>query len=139
MSRIWALHLLCFVLPLTCTLFLASAPHAAWGALSWLLVIVVSIALDMRSPTERRQPLPTLPGWPFNGVLYALAVRQLVNVALLVRMAAFQGVWTTDALVGVILVGVGSGYLGFVVAHELIHRSSPRLQALGPPVLCTVF
>jgi alkane 1-monooxygenase len=134
---IWALHLLCFVLPVGCTLFLATAPHPCYGAFPWLLVVAISIALDMRSPAERRQPLPTLPGWPFDGVLYALAALQILNVGLLVRIAALEGAWTADTIVGVILVGISSGYSGFVVAHELIHRSSPRLQMLGRLMLCT--
>jgi len=134
---IWALHLLCFVLPVGCTLFLATAPHPWYGAFPWLLVVAISVALDMRSPAERRQPLATLPGWPFDGVLYALAALQLLNVGLLVRIAALEGAWTADAIVGVILVGISSGYSGFVVAHELIHRSSPRLQMLGRLMLCT--
>jgi alkane 1-monooxygenase len=134
---IWALHLLCFVLPVSCTLFLASAPHPWFGAVPWLLVIAVSIVLDMRSPSERRQPLATLPGWPFDGVLYALAALQLVNVALLVRVAAVEGFSSADALVGLVLVGVSSGYSGFVVAHELIHRSSRGMQLVGRVMLCT--
>ena len=67
--RVWALHLLCFALPITCMLFLTTSPHAPLPSLAWLLVIVASIVLDMRSPGEHRQPLPTLPGWPFDGVL----------------------------------------------------------------------
>jgi len=80
--RVWMLHLLCFLLPITCVVFAVTAPHPWYGAWPWLLVVIVSIALDMRSPDEHRQPLPTLPGWPFDGVLYALAALQLVNVAL---------------------------------------------------------
>lgn len=136
--RVWALHLLCFVLPVTSVLFLVTAPHATLPSLAWLLVIVLSIVLDMRSPGERRQPAPTLPGWPFDGVLHALAVLQLANVALLVRMVAAHGFWTADTLVGVLLVGIGSGYSGLVVAHELIHRAAPHLQQLGRVLLCTV-
>ena len=135
--RVWALHLLCFTLPLTCLLFLLTAPHPWLGALPWLLVVAISVVLDMQSPAERRQPLPTLPGWPFDGVLYALAALQIANVALLVRMVGLHGGWNADAAVGIILVGIGSGYSGFVVAHELIHRSSPWLQTLGRLMLCT--
>jgi len=101
-------------------------------------VIVLSIVIDMRSPGEHRQPAPTLPGWPFDGVLYALAGLQVLNVALFVRMVVVHGFWTTDTLVGVLLVGIGSGYSGLVVAHELIHRAAPHLQQLGRVLLCTV-
>jgi alkane 1-monooxygenase len=130
-ARVWALHLLCFVLPVASFGFLLSAPHPWFTSLPWLLVIVGSIAIDMRSPREERQPLATMPGWPFDGVLYALFALQITNVALLVRMVALDGFFTTDALVGWLLVGINSGYSGFVVAHELIHRASSSMQQLG--------
>jgi len=136
--RIWALHLLCFVLPLTSILFLVTAPHPWYAALPWLLVIVISIALDVRSPGEQRQPVATMPGWPFDSVLYLLSALQVANVALLVRMVAVHGVLTCDTLVGLVLVGIGSGYSGLVVAHELIHRTRPHMQQLGRLLLCTV-
>jgi alkane 1-monooxygenase len=137
-ARVWALHLLCFVLPLTCALFLGTAPHPWYASVAWLLVIALSIAADVRSPGERRQPAPTLPGWPFDGVLYALAALQLVNLALFVRMVATYGFWTTDTFVGVVLLGVTSGYSGIVVAHELIHRAAPHMQQIGRALLCSV-
>jgi len=129
--RVWALHLLCFALPVASFVFLLTAPHAWYGALPWLVVIVGSIAADMRSPRERRQPLATMPGWPFNGVLYVLAALQLANVALIVRMVALHGFFATETFVGLLLVGINSGYSGFVVAHELIHRASSGMQQLG--------
>jgi alkane 1-monooxygenase len=136
--KIWSLHLLCFVLPIASFVFLLTAPHAWYGALPWLLVIIGSIAIDMQSPRERRQPLAAMPGWPFNGVLYALFALQLVNVALLVRMVALHGFFTTDTLVGFLLVGINSGYSGLVVAHELIHRASSAMQQLGRLMLVSV-
>jgi len=135
--RVWALHLLCFVLPVASLAFLLTAPHPWWAALPWLLVLIGSILLDMRSPSERRQPLATMPGWPFDGVLYLLFALQIANVALLVRMVALHGFFTADTLVGWLLVGINSGYSGFVVAHELIHRASPALQRLGRLMLAS--
>jgi alkane 1-monooxygenase len=79
-----------------------------------------------------------MPGWPFDGVLYVLAVLQLVNVALLVRMVALHGFFATDTLVGWLLVGINSGYSGLVVAHELIHRASSGMQRLGRLMLVSV-
>lgn len=134
-ARIWALHLLCFVLPVACFGFLLSAPHAWYASLPWLLVVIGSIVLDMQSPREHRQPAATMPGWPFDGVLYALFALQLANVALLVRMVAVHGFFTADTFVGLLLVGINSGYSGFVVAHELIHRSSSLMQQLGRVML----
>ena len=135
--RVWALHLLCFVLPVASLAFLLTAPHPWWATLPWLLVLIGSIVIDMRSPSERRQPLATMPGWPFDGVLYLLFALQIGNVALLVRMVALHGLFTADTLVGWLLVGINSGYSGFVVAHELIHRASPFLQRLGRLMLAS--
>ncbi len=136
--RVWALHQLCFVLPIASFVFLVSAPHAWFGSLPWLLVLLGSIVADMRSPGEHRQPATTLPGWPFDGVLYALFALQLANVALLVGMVAEHGFFTTDTFVGLALVGINSGYSGFVVAHELIHRASSSMQQLGRLMLVSV-
>lgn len=137
-ARVWALHLLCFVLPVTSLLFLLSAPHPWWASLPWLLVVIASIVIDMRSPGERRQPAATMPGWPFDTVLYLLFALQIVTVGLLVRMVALHGVFATDTLVGLLLVGINSGYSGLVVAHELIHRSSRSMQQLGRVLLASV-
>ncbi len=136
--RVWTLHLLCFVLPLTCGLFLLTAPHAWYLSLPWLLAIVASIWIDMRSPRERRQPAATLPGWPFDAVLYALVALQVANAALLVRMVALHGFWTADTFVAVLLAGINAGYSGLVVAHELIHRPQWHMQQLGRVLLATV-
>jgi alkane 1-monooxygenase len=135
---VWSLHLLCFVLPLTCVLFLATAPHSPLGAFAWWSVLAVSVWLDMRGASERRQPLPTLPGWPFDAVLYVLAALQLCIVAAFVHMVTVQGFWHADTLAGVFLVGINSGYSGIVVAHELIHRPQGHMQTLGRIVLGSV-
>ena len=130
-ARLLALHSLCFVLPLATLAFFLSAPHGRAGALAWLLVIVASVLADGRSGDERRQPAPTLPGWPFDGVLYALFALQLVNLALLVRMAASQDFFRIDSLVAWLLMGTTSGYSGIVVAHELMHRKAPHMKRLA--------
>ncbi len=137
-ARVWVLHLLCFVLPLTCVGFLTTAPHSPLGSLAWLLVLAGSVWADMRSPAEQRQPVPTLPGWPFDAVLYVLAALQLLVVATLVRMVVVYGFWHVDTLVGVLLIGVNAGYSGIVVAHELIHRAQLHFQLLGRLLLCSV-
>lgn len=137
-ARVWALHLLCFVLPVTCFLFLTTAPHSWYGSLAWLSVLVASIWADARSRGEHRQPAATMPGWPFDSVLYVLVGLQILNTALLVRMVAMHGFWQMDTLVGVLLAGINAGYSGIVVAHELIHRSQRHFQQLGRLLLCTV-
>lgn len=137
-TKIWGLHLLCFVLPVTSLLFLATAPHGTAGALLGLLVIVASVVADVWSPSERRQPGPTLPGWPFDSVLYVLAALQLAIVGLWVHTVATHGLWQIDTLAGLLLVGVNSGYSGIVVAHELIHRPQAHMQLLGRVLLGSV-
>lgn len=137
-ARVWSLHLLCFVLPVTSVLFLLTGPHPGWQALPWVLVVVGSIALDMRSRPERRQPATTMPGWPFDAILYALVVMQLVILSLMVHRVATGGFWRLDTLVMLVLIGVNSGYSAIVVAHELIHRPEAHLHFLGRVLLGTV-
>jgi alkane 1-monooxygenase len=137
-TRIWALHLLCFLQPVTCLLFSTTAPHPWYFSLPWILVVVGSVVADRNSPGERRQPAPLMPDWPFDAVLFALAAIQLLNVALVVRMVALFGFWRVDTLVGFYLVGINSGYSGIVVAHELIHRPRRDCQQIGRMLLCTV-
>ncbi len=91
---------------------------------------------EARASTANRSR--RMPGWPFNGVLYVLFALQLANVALLVRMVALYGFFTTDTLVGWLMVGINSGYSGLVVAHELIHRASSGMQQLGRLMLVSV-
>jgi alkane 1-monooxygenase len=137
-ARVWALHLLCFVLPVTCLAFGLTAPHEWWEALPFAGVLAGSIVLDMKAGPERRQPDATMPDWPFNGVLYVLTAMQIASVGLLVHLVATEGFWRFDTLVGWLLVGVNSGYSAIVVAHELVHRSEPWLQRLGRLLLCSV-
>jgi alkane 1-monooxygenase len=125
-----ALHLLCFVLPLTTFAFLATAPHAH-GVGWWLLPLGLSVAADLASPPQRRQPALGLASWPFDAVLYALAALQLMNVVLAARLIGATGFFDWHTLVGVALVGTNSGYSGIVVAHELIHRREAHLRLMG--------
>jgi alkane 1-monooxygenase len=129
--RIWALHLLCFVLPLTTLAFALTAPHPWWGALAFVLVLVASVMIDDRAGAETRQPHPTLPGWPFDAVLYALFALHLVNLALVLDAVATHGFWRLDTLVGWQLLGVSAGYSGIVVAHEMMHRRHPVMRLLS--------
>jgi alkane 1-monooxygenase len=130
-ARIWALHLLCFVLPVTTLAFGLTAPHPGWLSLAFLAPVVASVWLDGRAGSETRQPDPALPGWPFDGVLYALFALHLVNVALLLHLVAAHGFWRVDTLVGWQLLGISAGYSGIVVAHEMMHRHSPVMRLLS--------
>jgi len=137
-ARIWSLHLLCFVVPVTTLAFLLTAPHRWWGALPWLGVIVASVLIDTRSKPEHRQPAARLARWPFDAVLYVLAVLQLVSVGLAAYTVSANGFWRIDTLVMLLLVGVNSGYSGIVVAHELIHRREKHMQWLGRLLMASV-
>jgi alkane 1-monooxygenase len=136
--KTWSLHLLCFVLPLTTLGFVLSGPHPWYLALPWFLVVVASVMIDNRAGPARGQPAADLPGWAFDGVLYALAALQLANIVLLARLISLSGFWSMDALIGVLLVGTNSGYSAIVVAHEMIHRPSKSMQTIGRVLLCTV-
>jgi alkane 1-monooxygenase len=137
-ARVWALHCLSFVLPVTCLAYLLGDARAGWYAFPWLLVLAGSVAIDMWSPSEKRQPAAMLPAWPFDAILYVLAALHVVIVALLVVRVARYGFWTWDTAVALTLVGVNSGYSGIVVAHELIHRSQTHLHSIGRVLLGTV-
>lgn len=137
-TRVWLLHLACFVVPLATLGFLITGPHVWWQSLPWTAVIVASVFLDIHSRPELRQPDAGLPRGPFDAVLLVLTLLQLVNIGLLARMASLGGFWRVDTLMVFVLVGVNSGYSGIVVAHELIHRPERRYQWLGRLLLCTV-
>lgn len=137
-AAIWAKHLLAFVVPLAALAFLLSAPHPWYLSLPWLLVIVGSVIADQRAGADLRQPAKDLPAWPFDAILFVLAGLQLANVGLLVAVVATHGILAADTLVGLLLVGVSSGYSGIVVAHELIHRTKARFRWLGRLLLCSV-
>jgi alkane 1-monooxygenase len=130
-ARLLALHSLCFVLPLATLGFFLTAPHGRLGALAWLLVPLVSLLADWKSGAEPRQPMPAIPGWPFDGILYLLFALQVVNLALLVQMASAHGFWRMDSFVAWQMMGITSGYSGIVVAHELMHRKRAHHKAMA--------
>ena len=123
-ARAWVHHLMAFVLPVTCIVYLATGPWAGWGAAAWVLALAGSVLADMRSPSEHSQPAPTLPGWPFDWVLYVLSALHLLTLVLLVRHVASNGFWTLDTFMAVLLVGVNSGYSGY--------RGRPRAAPSAP-------
>ncbi len=137
LARIVAPHLLAFGFPLYALAFLSSAPHEGAGALYFMLLPAAHGLADRFSPKLRRQPVPRIPAWPFDVILFALAAFQLLNMVLLARLFATQHFWTLDGLVAILLVGATSGYSAIVVAHELIHRRARWQQQLGRLLLCT--
>jgi alkane 1-monooxygenase len=110
--------------------FVVTGPHETALA-AWLLPLGLSLLADRLSPSERRQPAKTLPGWPFDHVLYALTALQIANVVLAARLIGITGFFDWHTPVALLLVGVNSGYSGIVVAHELIHRREAHWRFLG--------
>jgi alkane 1-monooxygenase len=137
-AKIWALHLLCFTLPLLTLAFVVSGPHPWYVALASFAVIPVFAAIDNRSGPAKHLPAADLPALPFDVVLVSLVALQLVNVGLALRMVSHAGLFSLDALATALLVGANSGYSAIVVAHELIHRKSKAMALLGRVMLWTV-
>jgi alkane 1-monooxygenase len=137
-ARIFARHLLALAFPLNALAFVLTGPHTWYVALAFVVPIIVAVRADRRSTQEERPPSVYMPAWPFDALLLLLTALQLLNVALLVRMFTLQSLASTDAVMAMIVVGSASGYSGIVVAHELIHRTSPAMRQLGRLLLCTV-
>lgn len=136
--RSWILHSLCLALPLATLAYVVAAPALDLGALAWLALIVGAIVVDLHAAPERAQPDPTVPAWPFAATLWALVGLHLVNVVGLARLGAVEGWWSWRSQLGVLLVGLSSGYSAIVVAHELIHRRERPLKLAGRLLLATV-
>ena len=116
LARIVALYLLAFGFPLYTLAFLLSSPHEGVTTLGFMLLPIGHSLADRFSPKLRRQPVPEVPAWPFDAILFALAAFQLLNIGLVARLFAPQSFWSVDALVGILLVGATSGYSAIVVA-----------------------
>jgi alkane 1-monooxygenase len=137
--RIWAPHLAATILPLFALAFLLTGPHSGYEALLYILIPGVALQVaDRKSGTQRHEPRPDLPTWPFDALLFVLVTIQLVNMVLLARLFTLQAFWSLDALVSILLVGASSGYSGIVVAHELIHRPGRAARLVGRALLCCV-
>jgi len=137
--RSWAPHLAALILPLVALAFLLSGPHSWHVALLYILLPGVALHVaDRMSGTQRHEPRPNLPSWPFDALLFVLVAIQFVNIVLLARLFTLQTFWSLDALVSVMLIGASSGYSGIVVAHELIHRPGRSARLVGRALLCCV-
>ncbi len=135
--KIWSRHLVSLMLPLNALAFLMTGPHAWYIAPLFLIPIGVAYALDGADRAEMRQPVESLPAWPFDGLVYLLAAIQLWIVFELARLFALQSFFSIDTLLVFVIVGAGSGF-SIITAHELIHRRKRWEQGLGRLLLCTV-
>lgn len=144
--RAWFLHLWSFALPLLTLGFLLSGPYEWWAALLWMVPIWVLVAIDNRSPPDRRQPAEDIPNWPFDIQVYLLFALQIANHVLLGVMAsklaasswAEFGTTVANFFAMQSVSGVCAGYSGIVLAHELIHRRKPHEFFMGRLLLMFV-
>ena len=139
-------HCLCFAIPLYATLFLTAAPHRELWVLLWVLPVWLLVIIDLISPSERRCQPAGLPVWLSDCFLLALAAIQVLNIVLLLDMAA-QLQWGTAhaVLISVanlfaakIAVGTSSAFSCIVLAHELIHRKQLHMKLIGRFLLTLV-
>jgi alkane 1-monooxygenase len=139
-------YLLAFVLPLGSFLFLLGGPHAPETALVWTLPFWLMLLLDWLAPNLPHLPGKKMPELYYDGILYALALLQCVNIILMLEFVSklswqAPGDWGTN-LINLILVrflvGTSSGTSGIVVAHELIHRDAKLQRVLGHLLLYSV-
>ena len=137
LTRIWVKHLTSLWLPANALAFLWSGPHAWYVSPLFMLPVVVAFVLDDGPRTERRQPTPDLPAWPFDALVYGLAALQLLTIVGIVRMFSVQDLFSVDMIVMITVVGGSSGF-SIITAHELIHRRKPWERTLGRLLLCTV-
>jgi alkane 1-monooxygenase len=129
----WTPYLLAFVLPLATLVFLMSMPHAWYGAVLPLLLVVSFGAFDRVSPN---QTFPPTTGPAFDVLVVVLAVLQLLDVAVFIARMRTPGPWW-NAVEAILMMGATTGYSAIVLGHELIHRRRLGWRALGRVLLWT--
>lgn len=133
----WALHLLVFAIPLAALAFVWTGPHAWYIAPLFIVPLAVIQWFDTRPWFERRQPEEALPDWPFDILVYALALIHFVMLAGLIHLFLNQSLFSMDTITVIIVVGGSSGF-SIITAHELIHRQSAQARWLGRLMLASV-
>lgn len=136
-SEIWLGHLMSLLIPLTTLAFVWTGPHAWYVALLFIAPLAVYQWMDTRPRYERRQPVETLPAWPFDLLVFALVAVHCLILLGLVRLFSVQSFFSLDALLVLVLVGGNSGF-SIITAHELIHRPERLRRLLGRLLLSTV-
>lgn len=136
-SEIWLGHLVSLLIPLTTLAFVWTGPHAWYVALLFIAPLAVYQWIDTRPHYERRQPVETLPAWPFELLVFALVAIHCLIVLGLVQLFSVQSFFSMDTVLVLVLVGGNSGF-SIITAHELIHRPGPLRRLLGRLLLSTV-
>lgn len=145
-ARRFIRYLLTLTIPVSALAYSLTGPHRWYVAVAFWLILPLHQVLDGRAKPGRDTPVDGEPAWLYTGLLNVLALLHLVNVALVVRMAAMAQVHTWsgildtvfDVIVATMLVGTASGLSGIVVAHELMHRPQKSLQLLSRIVMGSV-
>jgi alkane 1-monooxygenase len=134
------------ILPLCNFAMLSSGPHSWPMALAWTLPVWLCIAADRFGPSIADGTFKPLPNRCYLDLLCLLALLQWSNIVLMLRLAGELS-WSGWAELGTgianlaamrIVTGTTSCCSGIALAHELVHRPSPRLRWLGRSVLWTV-
>jgi alkane 1-monooxygenase len=137
---------LSLVFPASVLGFLATGPHGPLAAVAWTLPMWLLVAADYFGPSERRTVPSGAPRWFFDGILYLLALLQVLNVFALGRMVSHLS-WGTvpDVLASLVdllsirlMVSANFVCAGICPAHELIHRRSRWQRRLGRLLLASV-
>lgn len=136
-SEIWLGHLMSFLIPVASLAFVWTGPHRWYVAPLFIAPFAVFHWMDVRPRYERRQPVETLPSWPFDLIVYALAGIHFAILLGLVGLFSQQQIFSVDMVMIFVIVGGNSGF-SIITAHELIHRKNAGEQLLGRLLLCTV-
>ena len=139
-------YLICLFLPTSVLLFLISGPHEIASALAWTAPLWGLLLADRLSPKVASGTVTETPNRFLNGLLYALAFMQFINIGLMLKYVSLLqwhtlddiGIGAVNLIVLRFMVGTSSVCSGIIVAHELIHRPKRHLQFLGRLLLCTV-
>ena len=135
------------LLPITFLVFLFTGPHRPWLAVAFTFPVWALIAWDYWSKSETRWVPSEAPGWFFDGLLYLLALFQIVNLLAMGVMVMeihwgglYENVVGCLNLVVLRILG-GTTFCCSVIApaHELIHRRSKWQHFLGRFMLLLTF
>ena len=135
-SLAWLPYLQSAILPLAVFAFVITGPHRWPVAMLWMASPYAMVLLERRGGTLVAQPAAPR-GWHFTGLLFALGALYLVNLFLLLRMAAQGGLWRMDSVAAFGFFGVYSAFSGIVIGHELVHRRG-GIDRLFGRVLCAM-
>ncbi len=136
-SKIGLGQLVAFCIPLATLAYVWTGPHVWYVAPLFIAPMAIFQWIDTRPHVERRQPLDSMPPWPFELLVYALTALHFFILWLLCEMFREQAVFSLDMVMVFVLVGGNSGF-SIITAHELIHRRNQTQQLLGRAVLCSV-